>query len=89
MKLTIFFPLAAFLTWAVADCLEDPSPCLVKCLDNAADVAGCSSSSDYECTCPSTAFKETLGTCMKTNCTPEDVTAAGELHKERCGSAPE
>lgn len=29
MKLTIFFPLAAFLSWTVADPLDDASPCLV------------------------------------------------------------
>ncbi|KAJ5823904.1 hypothetical protein N7447_006244 [Penicillium robsamsonii] len=88
MKLTIFFPLAAFLTWTVADCLEEPSDCLTQCLNDAAEVAGCNSS-DYACTCPSTEFKDTLGTCMTANCTPEDITAAGKLHEERCGSAPE
>ncbi|KAJ5374270.1 hypothetical protein N7517_006276 [Penicillium concentricum] len=88
MKLTIFFPLAAFLTWTVADCLDEPSACLTKCINEAAGVAGCSAT-DYVCTCPSTAFKDTLGACMKASCTAEDITAAGELHKERCGSAPE
>lgn len=31
MKLTIFFPLAAFLSLTVADGLDDASPCLVCC----------------------------------------------------------
>ncbi|CAI7647162.1 unnamed protein product [Penicillium viridicatum] len=74
MKLTIFFPLAAFLSLTVADPSVDPSPCLSRCLNEAAAVAGCTSSIDYECTCPSKAFKDTL--------------AAGELHKERCGEDP-
>ncbi|KAJ5206652.1 hypothetical protein N7491_002733 [Penicillium cf. griseofulvum] len=89
MKLTIFFPLAAFLSWTVAESLTDASPCLNRCLTDAADVAGCISQFDFECTCPSPAFKETLGTCLEISCTPEDLTVAGQLHKERCGSAPQ
>ncbi|QQK39535.1 Extracellular membrane protein, CFEM domain [Penicillium digitatum] len=88
MKLTIFFPLAAFLSWTVADPLDDASPCLIRCINEASAVAGCVSSVDYKCTCPSPAFKDTLGTCLKVSCTPDDVTVAGELHKARCGGSP-
>ncbi|OQD90439.1 hypothetical protein PENANT_c001G01115 [Penicillium antarcticum] len=91
MKLTIFFPLAAFLSWAVAettDAIDDASPCLLRCMSEAATVAGCASSVDSDCTCPSVAFKDTLGACLKAACTPDDITVAGELHKERCGTEP-
>ncbi|CAG8207520.1 unnamed protein product [Penicillium salamii] len=77
MKLTIFLPLTAFLSWAVAESVdprEDASPCLTRCLSEAAAVAGCISSVDYKCTCPNTAFKDTLGTCMKSACTADDIT---------------
>jgi hypothetical protein len=84
-------------------------------MSEAASVAGCASSVDSDCTCPSTAFKDTLGSCLKFACTPDDITGmstsallawmlhtrvlrlilifssslvAGELHKERCGTAP-
>ncbi|KAJ5142600.1 uncharacterized protein N7515_001387 [Penicillium bovifimosum] len=100
MKLTIFFPLAAFLSWAVADvsdASEDASPCLVccpyldlRCLSEAAAVAGCISSVDAKCTCASPAFKDTLTACLKISCTPDDAKVAGRLHVERCGgTAPE
>ncbi|KAJ5964078.1 uncharacterized protein N7479_003954 [Penicillium vulpinum] len=89
MKLTIFFPLAAFLSLTVADCLDDASPCLKRCLSEASSVAGCISSIDYKCTCPSPAFKDALGTCLEVSCTPADLKVAGQLHKERCGSAPQ
>ncbi|KAJ5187816.1 hypothetical protein N7449_010810 [Penicillium cf. viridicatum] len=88
MKLTIFFPLAAFLSLTIADPLDDASPCLNRCLNEASAVAGCISSIDYKCTCPSKAFKDTLGTCLEVSCTPDDLTVAGELHKERCGEDP-
>ncbi|KAF4768405.1 hypothetical protein N7455_000132 [Penicillium solitum] len=88
MKLTIFFPLAAFLSLTVADPSVDASPCLNRCLSEAAVVAGCISTVDYKCTCPSKAFKDTLGKCLEVSCTPDDLTAAGELHKERCGEDP-
>ncbi|KAJ5572315.1 hypothetical protein N7535_005975 [Penicillium sp. DV-2018c] len=76
MKLTIFFPLAAFLSWAVADVTdasEDASPCLIRCLNEAAAVAGCLSSIDAKCTCASPAFKDTLTVCLKLSCTPDDA----------------
>ncbi|KAJ5990621.1 hypothetical protein N7499_011169 [Penicillium canescens] len=91
MKLTIFLPLAAFLSWAIAettDPTDDASPCLLRCMSEAADVAGCASSVDTECTCPSAAFKDALGSCLQHSCTEDDITAAGELHKERCGTTP-
>ncbi|KAJ5618075.1 hypothetical protein N7537_003189 [Penicillium hordei] len=88
MKLTIFFPLAAFLSLTIAGPSDDASPCLNRCLSEASVVAGCVSSVDYECTCPSEAFKDALGTCLKDSCTSDDLTAAGELHKERCGGDP-
>lgn len=97
MKLTIFFPLAAFLSLTIADPLVDASPCLVRCpylhvlfglrrlttfsyceqnrcLSEASAVAGCISSIDYKCTCPSKPFKDTLGTCLEVSCTPDDLT---------------
>ncbi|CAG7963765.1 unnamed protein product [Penicillium olsonii] len=77
MKLTIFLPLTAFLSWAVADSAdprEEASVCLVTCLDGAAATAGCHNSVDYECACPSTVFKDALATCMKNNCTADDIT---------------
>ncbi|KAJ5473190.1 hypothetical protein N7475_002756, partial [Penicillium sp. IBT 31633x] len=88
MKLTIFFPLAAFLSWAVADSNVEASPCLLGCLSTAAEAAGCVSD-DYSCTCPSVVFKDTLGACMETSCTAADLEVAGELHKERCETTPE
>ncbi|KAG0153378.1 hypothetical protein PDIDSM_5231 [Penicillium digitatum] len=60
----------------------------IRCINEASAVAGCVSSVDYKCTCPSPAFKDTLGTCLKVSCTPDDVTVAGELHKARCGGSP-
>ncbi|KAJ5920103.1 hypothetical protein N7516_010961 [Penicillium verrucosum] len=95
MRLTIFFPLAAFLSLTVAESSGDASPCLVRCpylstrcLRESAAVAGCISSIDYKCTCPSKAFKDTLGTCLQVSCSPDDLIVAGELHKERCGEEP-
>lgn len=45
-----------------------------RCLSEAAVVAGCISSIDFECTCPSEAFKDTLGKCLEVSCTPDDLT---------------
>ncbi|KAJ5591534.1 uncharacterized protein N7459_001903 [Penicillium hispanicum] len=76
----------------------DPSPCLVRtwctcyphnqCLSEGALVAGCASSVDYDCTCPSEAFKDAMQTCLEAACTDDDKKDAGELHKERCGTDP-
>lgn len=44
-----------------------------RCLTEAAVVAGCASQFDSDCTCPSTAFKDALATCLKDACTPEDA----------------
>ncbi|KAK9849856.1 hypothetical protein MYU51_013003 [Penicillium brevicompactum] len=87
MKLTIFLPLTAFLSWAVAetaDAIDKASPCLNRCLSEAAAVSGCISSVDAKCTCPSVPFKDALTTCLKAACTENDITVAGEIHKERC-----
>ncbi|OQE14839.1 hypothetical protein PENFLA_c035G10061 [Penicillium flavigenum] len=87
MKLTIFFPLAAFLSLTIADPLDDASPVLIRCINEATAVSGCISSVDSECTCPSQAFKDTLGACLDACGSPEDFEVAGELHKERCGGS--
>ncbi|KAJ5888640.1 hypothetical protein N7495_008681 [Penicillium taxi] len=85
MKLSIFVPLAAFLAFTVAELNEvDPSPCLNRCLTEAAAVAGCISQYDTKCTCPSAAFKDTLGDCINTSCTPADLQDALTLHTQRC-----
>ncbi|KAJ6028082.1 hypothetical protein N7540_003658 [Penicillium herquei] len=91
MKLSIFVPLATFLAFfAVAETTDDsPSRCLNQCLNEAAAVAGCASQWDTACTCPSPAFKDTLGYCLKAACTDADVAAAGSLHEERCGTKPD
>ncbi|KAJ5386901.1 hypothetical protein N7509_009442 [Penicillium cosmopolitanum] len=92
MKLSIFVPLAAFLSFVAAEAsgsTVDPdkiSNCLFRCLSEAASVAGCISAYDNKCTCPSPAFKDTLTICLKDACTPEDAQVAGELHVERCGT---
>ncbi|KAJ5234751.1 uncharacterized protein N7469_003919 [Penicillium citrinum] len=94
MKLSIFVPLAAFLSFVAAETSEmivdpdDISSCLNRCLTEAAVVAGCASQFDSDCTCPSTAFKDALATCLKDACTPEDAETAGQLHQDRCGTAP-
>lgn len=43
----------------------------IRCINEAAAVSGCSSV-DYKCTCPSTAFKDTLGACLDACGSPED-----------------
>ncbi|KAJ5702386.1 hypothetical protein N7488_009934 [Penicillium malachiteum] len=88
MKLSIFVPLATFLAFfAVAETTETtPSTCLNRCLNEAAEVAGCASQWDTECTCPSIPFKDTVSTCIKDACTDADLAAAESLHQERCGT---
>ncbi|KAJ5716310.1 hypothetical protein N7493_008221 [Penicillium malachiteum] len=88
MKLSIFVPLATFLAFfAVAENTETtPSPCLNRCLNEAAGVAGCLSQWDTDCTCPSQAFKDTISTCLKDACTDADLADAEALHEERCGT---
>ncbi|KAJ5815696.1 hypothetical protein N7474_007473 [Penicillium riverlandense] len=85
MKLSIFLPLATFLSLTFA---EDYSPCVSRCLDEGAAVAGCISVIDYKCTCTSPAFRDTVQACLKYACTAEDAVEAGKLHEERCGTAP-
>ncbi|KAJ5605498.1 hypothetical protein N7510_008279 [Penicillium lagena] len=76
MKLSIFLPLATFLSLTFA---EDFSPCAVRepfratCLDEGALVAGCASVVDYHCTCTSPAFRAAVTTCLKVACTAEDA----------------
>jgi hypothetical protein len=43
-------------------------------MSEAAVVAGCASSVDTDCTCPSTAFKDALGSCLQCACTEDDIT---------------
>ncbi|KAJ5438054.1 uncharacterized protein N7458_009052 [Penicillium daleae] len=91
MKLSIFLPLAAFLTLTAAEpsnINDDISPCLTRCLTEAAVVAGCISQYDSVCTCPSPAFRDAMKMCLDYSCTAEDATMAQELHKERCGTPP-
>ncbi|KAJ5921192.1 hypothetical protein N7466_009518 [Penicillium verhagenii] len=75
MKLSIFVPLATFLAFfAVAEKTDETaSLCLNQCLNEAALVAGCTSQWDHDCTCPSKAFKDTLGTCVTDICTSADL----------------
>ncbi|KAJ5151249.1 uncharacterized protein N7482_010501 [Penicillium canariense] len=92
MKLSIFLPLAAFLTMSAAEIgitNECISPCLNHCLNESAMVAGCISQYDTDCTCPSVAFKDNMQMCLKIDCTPEDAEKALDLHKERCGTPAE
>jgi hypothetical protein len=44
----------------------------IRCINEASAVAGCISSVDYKCTCPSPAFKDTLGACLDASGSPED-----------------
>ncbi|OQE17581.1 hypothetical protein PENSTE_c020G10425 [Penicillium steckii] len=93
MKLSIFVPLAAFLSFVAAETTDstvnpdDISSCLNRCLTEAAVVSGCASQFDNECTCPSTAFKDATATCLKAACTADDAQMAGQLHQQRCGTA--
>ncbi|KAJ5103164.1 hypothetical protein N7532_003693 [Penicillium argentinense] len=83
MKLSIFVPLATFLSFVAAEASgaavdpDDISNCLMQCLSESALVAGCASAFDNKCTCPSKAFKDTLTVCLKDACTAADV--EGEL----------
>jgi hypothetical protein len=43
-------------------------------MSEAAVVAGCASSLDTDCTCPSAAFKDALGSCLQYACTEDDIT---------------
>ncbi|KAJ5628685.1 hypothetical protein N7490_010913 [Penicillium lividum] len=88
MKLSIFVPLATFLAFfAVAEKVEDsPSFCLNQCLNEAAAVANCGSQYNYDCTCPSVPFKNTVAICVKDACEPKDLEEVKKLHQERCGA---
>ncbi|GLI79965.1 hypothetical protein PoHVEF18_008313 [Penicillium ochrochloron] len=91
MKLSIFLPLAAFLSMTAAEIAiinDGASPCLNRCLTEAAVVAGCISQYDTACTCTSPAFRDTVQVCLKDACTAEDAEEALELHEERCGTPP-
>ncbi|EPS29377.1 hypothetical protein PDE_04326 [Penicillium oxalicum 114-2] len=68
----------------IAHKVTEVSTCLNRCLNEGAAVAGCISQWDTDCTCTSPAFKDTVQMCLTISCTPNDVTAAGEVHKERC-----
>ncbi|KAF7718929.1 Uncharacterized protein PECH_006270 [Penicillium ucsense] len=91
MRLSVFVPLAAFLTMTAAEMsyqTTQVSNCLNRCLNEGAIVAGCLSQWDTDCTCTSPAFRDALQKCLTDSCTADDITAAGEVHKERCGTTP-
>ncbi|KAJ5084086.1 hypothetical protein NUU61_008665 [Penicillium alfredii] len=91
MKLSLVFPLTSLLSLTVAGSLttDEVSPCLTHCLTEGAAVAGCTSYLDLKCTCPSPAFKDALGVCLKDVCEKKDLEAAKQLHVKRCGTAPQ
>ncbi|KAJ5369115.1 uncharacterized protein N7496_008875 [Penicillium cataractarum] len=91
MKLSIFLPLAAFLTMTAAEVAhinDDWSPCLNRCLSEGSAVAGCISQYDTACTCTSPAFRDAVQMCLELACTADDAAMALELHEERCGTPP-
>ncbi|KAJ5212416.1 uncharacterized protein N7498_004062 [Penicillium cinerascens] len=86
MKLSTLAPLAALLSFAVADFPdEDISECLIMCLSIGAGVAGCASYVDTRCTCHSIAFKDAVGKCLQKSCIKEDIDTAAKLHQKVCG----
>ncbi|KAJ6131309.1 hypothetical protein N7523_001769 [Penicillium sp. IBT 18751x] len=74
MKFSTLIPLAALLSVSAAEFPDkDLSQCLRMCLTMGAQVAGCASYVDTSCTCPSDAFRNTVGTCLKDSCTQKDI----------------
>ncbi|CEJ61160.1 hypothetical protein PMG11_09700 [Penicillium brasilianum] len=76
MKLSIFLPLAAFLTLTAADVAhtnDNISSCLNQCLNEGSAVAGCLSQYDTDCTCTSPAFRDTVQMCLTLACTADDA----------------
>ncbi|OKP10810.1 hypothetical protein PENSUB_3630 [Penicillium subrubescens] len=82
MKLSIFLPLAAFLSMTAAEIaiINDGN----RCLTEAAAVAGCISQYDTACTCTSPAFRDTVQVCLKDACTAEDAEGMINLFRTNC-----
>ncbi|KIK79936.1 hypothetical protein PAXRUDRAFT_16063 [Paxillus rubicundulus Ve08.2h10] len=60
--------------------------CILTCVTAAAASGGCSSFTDLQCVCTSTAFQNASLQCLQANCTAEDVTTATQLQTQECAS---
>ncbi|KAH7883432.1 hypothetical protein F5I97DRAFT_243315 [Phlebopus sp. FC_14] len=58
--------------------------CILTCVTQAAASGGCSSFTDLQCVCTSTAFQSAALQCLQSTCTPADVTAATQLQQQEC-----
>ncbi|KAL8291779.1 hypothetical protein RQP46_002037 [Phenoliferia psychrophenolica] len=60
------------------------SACGTKCIAQAQAAAPDCSATDYLCLCKSTPYATAFGTCLQTNCTPADISAAATLGTATC-----
>ncbi|KAF9236013.1 hypothetical protein BU15DRAFT_64377 [Melanogaster broomeanus] len=60
--------------------------CILGCLTAATATGACSSYTDLQCVCTSTAFQSAALQCLQSNCTTDDVTAASQLQSQECAS---
>ncbi|KAF9218738.1 hypothetical protein BS17DRAFT_811529 [Gyrodon lividus] len=58
--------------------------CILACLTEAAGTGGCTSYTDLQCVCTSTAFQGAALQCLQNNCTADDVTVATQLQSQEC-----
>ncbi|KIJ09995.1 hypothetical protein PAXINDRAFT_172262 [Paxillus involutus ATCC 200175] len=60
--------------------------CILSCVTAAATTGGCSSYTDLQCVCTSTAFQSAAQECLQANCTAEDVATATQLQTQECAA---
>ncbi|KAI0061791.1 hypothetical protein BV25DRAFT_1870555 [Artomyces pyxidatus] len=62
--------------------------CILTCLTQATASGGCSSFTDLQCVCTSTAFQSAAQQCLTSQCTQADQQAALQLQQSQCASSP-
>ncbi|QRW25394.1 CFEM domain protein [Rhizoctonia solani] len=85
-----------YLTFAIASAfalafgasaqMPNVPQCLMKCFDDSAKTAGCSSSMDLQCVCTNEEFTKAAITCVLMQCNAEEQNTASTLSQQFCGS---
>ncbi|KAM5545257.1 hypothetical protein V8D89_001368 [Ganoderma adspersum] len=76
--------LAAVLGSAAAQ--DGLSACAINCLLTGIPSSGCSLT-DTTCLCASTAFHDSVASCLESSCTADDITAVLAFEATECGTS--